>query len=90
MTLTKLNPFLQLISSSYSVRALLTKTLWFFIAIVTAKHALLWTDCRYFLQSVAQMDENWTLMKDGQSDTINRGDWLAANLKSGKNTVKDL
>ena len=35
------------------------------------------------------MDENWTLMKDGQSDTINRGDWLAANLKSGKNTVKD-
>ena len=38
---------------------------------------------------MAQMDENWTLMKDGQSDTINRGDWLAANLKSGKNTVKD-
>ena len=33
---------------------------------------------------MAQMDENWTLMKDGQSDTINRGDWLAANLKSGK------
>ena len=23
-------------------------------------------------------------MKDGLPDTINRGDWLAANLKSGK------
>ena len=35
-------------------------------AIITAKEALLWTDGRYFLQAASQMDENWTLMKEGQ------------------------
>ena len=53
-------------------------------AIVTDKYALLWTDCRYFLQAESQMDENWTLMKDGLANSLSRGDWLATNLKSGK------
>ena len=26
----------------------------------------MWTDGRYFLQAGTQMDENWTLMKEGQ------------------------
>ena len=50
-------------------------------------HALLWTDCRYFLQAVAQMDENWTLMKAGQLGSVTRGDWLAKNLESGMHKV---
>jgi Xaa-Pro aminopeptidase len=43
-------------------------------AVVTAKHALLWTDGRYFLQAAAQMDDNWTLMKEGQPNVLSRGD----------------
>ena len=27
--------------------------------------ALLWTDARYYIQAEQQIDENWTLMKDG-------------------------
>ncbi len=34
-------------------------------AVVTADHALLWTDGRYFLQASQQLDGNWTLMKMG-------------------------
>ena len=58
-------------------------------AIVTAKEALLWTDARYFLQAEAQMDENWTLMKEGQQDTLSRGQWLAEHLDSGANVGVD-
>ena len=52
-------------------------------AIITAKDACLWTDGRYFLQASTQMDDNWTLMKEGQPETLSRGDWLAKNLDSG-------
>lgn len=34
-------------------------------AIVTNNEALLWTDGRYYLQASQEMDENWTLMKEG-------------------------
>jgi len=30
----------------------------------------MWTDGRYYLQSRAQMDDNWLLMKDGTSNTF--------------------
>lgn len=33
--------------------------------IITDHHACLWTDGRYFLQAASQLDENWTLMKEG-------------------------
>ncbi len=56
-------------------------------AIITPKHALLWTDARYFQQAEAQMDENWTLMKEGRPGTPSRGLWLANNLESGKAAV---
>lgn len=36
------------------------------IAVISADEALLWTDARYFIQADEQMDENWTLMKDGE------------------------
>ncbi len=32
---------------------------------MTESKAALWTDGRYFLQAAAQLDSNWTLMKDG-------------------------
>ena len=35
-------------------------------AIVTDTKAALWTDGRYYLQAEAQMDDNWTLMKEGE------------------------
>jgi len=34
-------------------------------AVVTETHACLWTDGRYFNQAGKQLDENWTLMKEG-------------------------
>jgi len=34
-------------------------------AVVTQTKAAMWTDGRYYLQSRAQMDDNWLLMKDG-------------------------
>ena len=39
-------------------------------AIVTETKAAMWTDGRYYLQSRAQMDDNWLLMKDGTSNTF--------------------
>lgn len=38
-------------------------------AIVTEQHAAMWTDGRYFLQASQQMDNNWTLMKMGMTDS---------------------
>lgn len=52
-------------------------------AIITAKDALMWTDGRYYLQAAAQMDGNWTLMKEGHADTLSKGDWLEAYLEPG-------
>lgn len=40
------------------------------IAVITANEALLWTDARYFIQAEEQMDDNWTLMKDGKTVTV--------------------
>jgi len=34
-------------------------------AVVTETNAAMWTDGRYYLQTCAQMDDNWQLMKDG-------------------------
>lgn len=35
-------------------------------AVVTMVKAGMWTDGRYFNQAGMQMDDNWTLMKDGK------------------------
>lgn len=37
-------------------------------AIITDSEAALWTDGRYYLQARQEMDENWTLMKQGQKE----------------------
>ncbi|EDV22938.1 uncharacterized protein TRIADDRAFT_28167 [Trichoplax adhaerens] len=45
-------------------------------AIVTRDKAALWTDGRYYLQATEQLDDNWTLMKQGLADTLSMEDWL--------------
>lgn len=42
-------------------------------AIVTNQEALMWTDGRYYLQATEQMDSNWTLMKEGEPNTLKQG-----------------
>ena len=44
---------------------------------------MLWTDGRYYLQAMREMDMNWTLMKDGLAETPSQADWLCNNLGSG-------
>ena len=43
----------------------------------------MWTDGRYHLQAVQEMDRNWTLMKDGLPDTPSQADWLASTVPAG-------
>ncbi|KAI0674634.1 Creatinase/aminopeptidase [Trametes maxima] len=50
-------------------------------AIVTPKGAYLFTDGRYFLQAAKQLDQNWTLMKQGLPDVPTWQDFLSKNLE---------
>lgn len=43
------------------------------VAIVTQTAAALFTDSRYFIQASIQLDDNWTLLKQGQDNWI---EWL--------------
>ena len=43
----------------------------------------MWTDGRYHLQAVKEMDRNWVLMKDGLPETPSQADWLTTNLQAG-------
>lgn len=53
-------------------------------AVVTLKEAALWTDGRYFLQAVAEMDpSSWVLMKDRLPGTATIGEWLNQVLGGG-------
>lgn len=50
-------------------------------AVVTLEKAALWTDSRYFLAAGQQLEDTpFTLMKDGLSDTLSIGTWLAETL----------
>lgn len=51
-------------------------------AVVTVNKAGMWTDGRYFNQAGMQMDDNWTLMKDGMPGTPSQEEWLAKELKA--------
>lgn len=52
-------------------------------AIITEKDAALWTDGRYFLQASQEMDDNWTLMKQGLPKTPSEAKWLNKTLDVG-------
>ncbi|MGH0129266.1 UNVERIFIED_CONTAM: hypothetical protein FKN15_051369 [Acipenser sinensis] len=58
-------------------------------AIITEKHAAIWTDGRYFLQAAQQMDKNWTLMKMGLKETPSQEDWLLSVLPEGSKVGVD-
>ncbi|KAF9566554.1 Creatinase/aminopeptidase [Agrocybe pediades] len=51
-------------------------------AIVTLDKAFLFTDGRYFLQAEKQLDENWTLMKQGLPDVPSWQEFLYKKLDS--------
>ncbi|CAL1274817.1 unnamed protein product [Larinioides sclopetarius] len=58
-------------------------------AIVTEKHAALWTDGRYFLQAEQELDENWILMKVGAAGTPTYGQFLSDVLPVGSHVGVD-
>ncbi len=50
--------------------------------VITADHAGLWTDSRYFIQAAAQLEGTGIeLHKLGLPDTVDYPEWIAANLK---------
>uniref|UniRef100_A0A1B6E280 Xaa-Pro aminopeptidase 1 n=1 Tax=Clastoptera arizonana TaxID=38151 RepID=A0A1B6E280_9HEMI len=58
-------------------------------AIITENAACVWTDGRYFLQASQEMDDNWTLMKNGVSTTPTQSDWLIKTLPAGSRVGVD-
>ncbi|GAA5809696.1 hypothetical protein MFLAVUS_003109 [Mucor flavus] len=52
-------------------------------AIVTKHDACLFTDGRYFLQATEQLDENWTLMKQGLPGVPTWQDYITNRLPAG-------
>ncbi|GAB1604775.1 xaa-Pro aminopeptidase 1-like [Argonauta hians] len=58
-------------------------------AVVTDTKAALWTDGRYHLQAQQEVDENWTIMKDGIPDTLTKAEWLVKEIPSGGNVGTD-
>ena len=52
--------------------------------VVTADHAGLWTDSRYFIQATAQLEGSGIeLHKIGVSDAVDYPEWMAENLAGG-------
>ncbi|XP_066251051.1 xaa-Pro aminopeptidase 1 [Euwallacea similis] len=58
-------------------------------AVVTNHDACMWTDGRYYLQASEEMDSNWTLMKEGDPNTPQKGQWLVKTLPSGSHVGVD-
>ena len=58
-------------------------------AVITEKHALLWTDNRYFIQAEQELGPDWTLMRQGESGVPEIGPYLAGLLRPGSSVVID-
>ncbi|GIX71818.1 xaa-Pro aminopeptidase 1 [Caerostris extrusa] len=52
-------------------------------AVITENHASLWTEGRYFQQADKQLDNNWTLLKEGMPGTPAIHEWLSRVLPVG-------
>uniref|UniRef100_A0A453I169 Xaa-Pro aminopeptidase n=1 Tax=Aegilops tauschii subsp. strangulata TaxID=200361 RepID=A0A453I169_AEGTS len=50
------------------------------LALITTKEALLWTDGRYFLQATNQLSDRWRLMRMGEDPPVEV--WIADNLSA--------
>jgi len=49
-------------------------------AVITDSNAALWTDGRYYLQASKELNNQWTLMKSGLSDTPSIPKWLLSQV----------
>lgn len=58
-------------------------------AVVTLEAAALATDGRYFSQAAKQLDDNWSLLKQGLQDVPTWQDWSAEQSAHGKNVAID-
>ncbi|KAI9807314.1 MAG: hypothetical protein M1833_000057 [Piccolia ochrophora] len=58
-------------------------------AVVTQEKASLATDGRYFNQAEKQLDENWTVLKQGLQDVPTWQEWTAEQSEGGKNVGVD-
>ncbi|KAI9706827.1 MAG: hypothetical protein M1820_004798 [Bogoriella megaspora] len=58
-------------------------------AVVTLEKASLATDGRYFNQAEKQLDENWTLLKQGLQDVPTWQEWTAEQSEGGKTVGVD-
>ncbi|KAK0384781.1 hypothetical protein NLU13_7259 [Sarocladium strictum] len=58
-------------------------------AVVTQDKAALATDGRYFSQAAAELDDNWTLLKQGLQDVPTWQDWSADESAGGKTVAVD-
>ncbi|KAM5362727.1 hypothetical protein ACJZ2D_012389 [Fusarium nematophilum] len=58
-------------------------------AVVTLEGAALATDGRYFNQAESQLDNNWTLLKQGLQDVPTWQEWSAEQSSGGKNVGVD-
>ncbi|KAF3915619.1 hypothetical protein ABW21_db0208316 [Orbilia brochopaga] len=58
-------------------------------ALITQDKAALSTDGRYFNQAAQQLDDNWTLLKQGMPDVPSWGDWVAEQAAGGKRVGVD-
>jgi Xaa-Pro aminopeptidase len=58
-------------------------------AVVTLDEAALATDGRYFSQAASQLDDNWTLLKQGLQDVPTWQEWAADHSAGGKTVAVD-
>lgn len=58
-------------------------------AVVTLQSAALATDGRYFNQAASQLDENWSLLKQGLQDVPTWQEWSAEQSAGGKKVAVD-
>ncbi|KAK5997394.1 putative Xaa-Pro aminopeptidase P [Cladobotryum mycophilum] len=58
-------------------------------AVVTEESAALATDGRYFNQAAHQLDDNWTLLKQGLQDVPTWQEWAAEQSAGGKTVAVD-
>ncbi|KAF3913722.1 hypothetical protein AA313_de0205486 [Arthrobotrys entomopaga] len=58
-------------------------------ALITHDKAALSTDGRYFNQAGQQLDENWTLLKQGMADVPTWSEWVAQESAGGKTVGVD-
>ena len=58
-------------------------------AVITHDKAALATDGRYFNQAAKQLDDNWTLLKQGLQDVPTWQEWSAEQAEGGKTVGVD-